>query len=147
MSKTNNFTIRSDYALNYIMIEYGRLRFDYQSLISFIIIGQCQISPKLNHTMQCQSSMHYSLMRTIHRYNTNYETSRYACINYFDKCMFLLSAYSSTGLLRSKLFTFTDLLFIAAHRIILLYPQAQVNVCRHTINSELLRYPINVKDK
>ena len=50
-------------------------------------------------------------------------------------------------LLRSKLFTFTDPLFIAAHRIILLYPQAHVNVRRHTTNSELLRHPINVKDK
>lgn len=39
------------------------------------------------------------------------------------------------------------LLFIAAHRIILLYPQAQVNVRRHATNSELLRHPINVKDK
>lgn len=38
------------------------------------------------------------------------------------------------------------LLFIAAHRIILLYPQAQVNVRRHATNSELL-HPINVKDK
>jgi len=46
--------------------------------------------------------------------------------------------HSSTRLLRSKLFTLTSLLFIAAHRIILLYPQAQVNVRRHATNSELL---------
>lgn len=78
--------------------------------------------------------------------------SRYDRINYIGKYMFFFTLSTITilwcmRLLRSELFTLTCLLFIVAHRIILLYPRARVNVHRHAMNDELLQHLINVKDR